>query len=139
MPEAGLTLSPACSLRVLRPLLFAATLTLAGLVRRVYRPWAYQEGVSHFRVADWAPSLLFIFGLGMLVATVAGRVARLRQVKYWAMIGVGAGALAYEVSQAFRPDRSFDWTDAVATVLGMFGAMLVERAATEAERKLSRS
>lgn len=122
-------------MRVSRLFLFAASFGLAGLVKRVYRPWAYQHGVSDLGVADSAPSLLYVFGMGLLVATVAGTSARLRPLKYVTIVGVGAGALVYEISQAFRRDRWFSWTDVIATVLGVFGAVLVERALTKAEDK----
>jgi hypothetical protein len=109
-----------------RFLLFIASLILAGLVRNVYRPWAYQNEIGCLLVADWGPSLFFIFGMAMLIAALITRVGRLRHLKVQAMAGVLAGALFYEISQLWRADRWFSWEDAIATIVGGLGAILVE-------------
>ena len=38
-----------------RALVLIASFALAMLVKRVYRPWAYGQGVSLLGLADWAP------------------------------------------------------------------------------------
>jgi len=49
------------------------------------------------------------------------------------MIGAGVGALAYEIMRVFRTDRTFAWSDVLATDVGAVGALIVERWISRAE------
>jgi hypothetical protein len=121
--------------QVLRLLLFVGSMGISGFVKRAYRPWAYQHDVSDLGFAGWAPSLFYILGLGMLLSAMIQFVPRLRQLKFQTMIGASLGALGYEISQAIRPNRTFSWTDVLATLGGIGAALLLEKALTAAEAK----
>ncbi len=121
--------------QILRLMLFAGSMGLSGFVKKVYRPWAYQREASDFGFAGWAPSFFYILGLGMLLAALIQCIPRLRQLKFQTMIGAGLGALGYEISQAVRPERTFSWTDVLATIGGIAAALLLEWALTVVEAR----
>lgn len=110
----------------IRLFLFVSSFALAVLVKKLYRPWAYQRGIEGLGLADWGPSLFYVFGLEMLIAALICITGRMRHLKYQTMAGVLAGAMAYEISHAFRPDRWFSWSDFIATIVGGLAALLVE-------------
>lgn len=101
------------------PSFFAVGLALLVVfIQVVLRP-AY-VGKNLATPIEWAlgsaPSLLFVLGapfLGMDPKAAPGRRAFA-----FRCLAVVAIALAYEVSQDFRADRSFDRADCVATLLG---------------------
>ena len=128
-------ISRSTQFQVLRLLLCTGSMGISGFVKRVYRPWAYQHEVLDLGFAGWAPSLFYILGLGMLLAALIQLVPRLRQLKFQTMIGAGMGALGYEISQTIRPDRTFSWTDVLATLAGIGAALLLEKALTAVEVK----
>jgi len=119
---------------LIRLFLFIVSLSLVGLVKKVYRPWVYQQGGWDFSIADWGPSLFFIFGMGMLIAAVVTTIERLQQLKYQTMAGVIIGALLYKISHALRPDQWFSWDDIIATIVGGLAAILVEVILTGARK-----
>ncbi len=71
----------------------------------------------------------------MLLAVIPNFLPMLRPFRYHTMIGAGAGALGYEISQAFRAHRTFSWIDPVATIIGVAGALLVEKWKSTAESR----
>lgn len=120
------------SVSLVRLFLFIASFALAILVKKLYRPWVYQREIWGLRVADWGPSLFYVFGMEMLTAALIATTGRLRHLKYQTMAGVVAGALLYEISHSLRPDRWFSWDDIIATIVGGLAAILVEVILTSA-------
>jgi hypothetical protein len=118
--------------------LFIASFALAILVKKVYRPWVYTHGAGFIPVADWGPSLFYIFGFMMLTALLIAATGRMRHLKFPTMVGVAIGAMMYEISHAFRADRWFSWDDLIATIVGGLSAIIVEVILTRTENATNR-
>jgi hypothetical protein len=121
---------------MLRLFLFFASFTFAVLVKKIFRPWAYQKEIRFLGIADWGPSLFYIIGMVILIATLITKTGRLRHLKVQIMWGVIAGALFYEISQSMRSDRWFNWEDFFATMVGGLIAVFFEGFISNAENKI---
>ncbi len=123
---------------MLRIFLFFVSFTLAILVKKVFRPWAYQYEIRFLGIADWGPSLFYIIGMEMLIAALITMTGRLKHLKFQTMWGVIAGALFYEISQSMRSDRWFSWDDVFATIVGGLVAVLFEVFISNSRKRLHR-
>lgn len=123
------------SVSIFRLFLFFVSFALALLIKKVYRPWVYQREIWDLRVADWGPSLFYVFGMMMLIATLIIMTGKLRNLKYQTMAGIIIGAMMYEISHLFRSDRWFSWADLIATIVGGFAAILSEIILSRVEKK----
>jgi VanZ family protein len=111
---------------LIRFFLFLIPLTLAALVKKTFRPWISSHSNVGPKILDYGPSLFYIFGMIMLVATLIAVTGKLNRLKYQTMAGVIIGALFYEATQIFRSDRWFRWDDAIFTVAGGLLAIFTE-------------
>jgi hypothetical protein len=123
---------------IIRFVLFFTSFLLAILTKKIYRPWIYQREGWGFHVADWGPSLFFVFGMMMLTAALVATTGRWKHIKFPTMAGIALGGMLYEFSHAFRSDRWFSWEDITATATGGLMAFLVEWLLMRSEDKADR-
>jgi hypothetical protein len=102
---------------------FAAFFILTEIGREFYRPYAYQNEINDFGLADVIGNLLgtvaiIFFCLGV---NHANRVQSIRVTAF-----VTVGVTIYELLQAVLPKGVLDWKDVVSTpIAGLFSLMLV--------------
>lgn len=80
-------------------------------------------------VPDWVAGVMPSFlpaAFMPLILFATPRVVRLGDFMKTAL-AIGAGMGVYEIAQIWRPERTFDWQDLVATVAGTGLACLVGR------------
>lgn len=88
---------------------------LAAIVKKWIRPAIVANQIEDFGFSDYSPSFLYAFGLLLLLTSFRA----LERYNYYLLIGGFLGAFLYEFLQIFFfPDRTFDWGDLIATLLG---------------------
>jgi hypothetical protein len=103
--------------------LFAAFFIFTEIGRKVYRPYAYQQGINDFGFADVVGNLLgtvavIFFNLGVSHAT---RTQSLRIIAL-----VTTGITIYELLQPVLPRGVLDWKDVISTpIAGLFSLIMV--------------
>lgn len=85
-------------------------------------------------LGSWSPGLLYTFGLLLLGAALADRFPRWLGERTTVLAAAAAGALAYEFLQMGMEQRSFAWSDVLATLAGALLALLAARVFRPRER-----
>jgi len=108
--------------RFLFLLVAVGAFVLTELGRYVYRPYAYEHGISDFGLADSIGNLggiivMIFLGLAALNST--------RRQSYRLAVFYSVGFVVYEFMQPFLPKGVFDWLDIYSTAVGFAISLLM--------------
>lgn len=99
--------------------LFGLFAVIIGFISKVfYRPYAYQNELRDYGLADFSPSLFYVIGFSQLLL--------LKPAKHpWLfIIVVTLGSVGYEMMQG-RANGNLDINDIVASVIGGFISLIL--------------